>query len=73
MYNSVCVRMLSRVQLFATPGKNDGMGCHFLFQGIFLTQGSNLHLLCLLHWQAGKFITTVPHGKPHIGLYYKSD
>ena len=27
-------------------------GCHFLFQGIFSTQGSNLHLLCLLHWQA---------------------
>ena len=21
------------------------MGCHFLLQGIFLTQGSNLHLL----------------------------
>ena len=24
-------------------------GLHFLLQGIFLTQGSNLHLLCLLH------------------------
>ena len=23
------------------PGKNTGMGCHFLPQGIFLTQGSN--------------------------------
>ena len=31
---------------------NTGVGCHFLFQGIFLTQGSNLCLLCLLHWQA---------------------
>ena len=30
------------------PGKNTGVGCHFLLQGIFLTQGSNLHLL---HWQ----------------------
>ena len=29
-------------------GKNTGVGCHFLLQGIFLTQGSNL---CLLHWQ----------------------
>ena len=29
------------------------MGCHFLPQGIFPTQGSNLCLLCLLHWQAG--------------------
>ena len=25
------------------------MGCHFLFQGIFLTQGSNPCLLCLLN------------------------
>ena len=23
------------------PGKNPGVGCHFLLQGIFLTQGSN--------------------------------
>ena len=28
-----------------------GMGCHFLFQGISLTQGLNWNLLCLLHWQ----------------------
>ena len=35
------------------PGKNTVVGCHTLLQGIFLTQGSNLHLLCLLHWQAG--------------------
>ena len=27
------------------PGKDTGMGCHFLLQGIFLTQGSNLGLL----------------------------
>ena len=27
------------------PGKNTGVGCHFLLQGIFLTQGSNLGLL----------------------------
>ena len=25
------------------------MGCHFLLQGIFSSQGSNLHLWCLLH------------------------
>ena len=30
-------------------GKNSGVGCHFLLQEIFLTQGSNLRLLCLLH------------------------
>ena len=34
------------------PGKNTGGGCHFLLQGIFPTQGLNLQLLCLLHWQA---------------------
>ena len=49
------VKSLSRVRLFATLwtvaprllrpwdflGKNTGVGCHFLLQGIFLTQGSN--------------------------------
>ena len=29
------------------------MGCHALLQVIFLTQGLNPCLLCLLHWQAG--------------------
>ena len=28
-----------------TPGKNTGVSCHSLLQGIFLTQGSNLRLL----------------------------
>ena len=32
-----------------SPGKNTGVCCHALLQGISLTQGSNLHLLCLLH------------------------
>ena len=36
-----------------SPGKDTGVGCHFLLQGIFLTQGSNPCLLCLLHWQVG--------------------
>ena len=31
------------------PGKNTGLGCHFLLQGILLTQGSNTGLLWLLH------------------------
>ena len=34
------------------PGKNPGVGCNFLLQGILLTQGLNPPLLCLLHWQA---------------------
>ena len=33
------------------PGKNTGTGCYFLLQGIFPTQGLNLRLLHLLHWQ----------------------
>ena len=33
------------------PSKNTAVGCHLLLQGIFPTQGSNPHLLCLLHWQ----------------------
>ena len=34
-----------------SPGKNPGVGCHTLLQGIFPTQGSNPSLLRLLHWQ----------------------
>ena len=61
----VCVyaSSLSLVQLFATSWtvthqsplimgsfrQEYWMGCHFLLQGIFPTQGLNLHLLCLLH------------------------
>ena len=35
-----------------SPGNNTGIGCHFLLQGILLTQGLNPCLLCFLHWQA---------------------
>ena len=42
------------------PGKNTGAGCHCLFQGIFLTQGSNVGLLL------GKAdsLPSEPPGKP---------
>ena len=36
-----------------SPGKNTGVGCHSLLQGIFPTQGLKSSLLCLRHWQAG--------------------
>ena len=36
--------------LWDFPGKNTGVGCHFLLQGIVPIQRLNL---CLLHWQAG--------------------
>ena len=38
-----------------STGKYTGVGCHFLFQGTFPTQGSNHCLFYPLHWQAGFF------------------
>ena len=57
-YQILKVKLLSLVQLFATPwtivsnllhpwnflGKSTGVGCHFLLQGIFPTQGLILGL-----------------------------
>ena len=48
---------------WGSPGKNTGVGCRTLLQGIFLTQGLNPHLLCLLNWQAGS-LPLVPPGQP---------
>ena len=48
------------------PGKNTGVVCHFLLQGVFPTQGSNP---CLLHWQADSF-TTEPPGKSRKSSIY---
>ena len=39
------------------------MGCHFLLQGIFPTQGLNLCLLCLLHCR--KVLYHKRHLSPH--------
>ena len=51
---SAYLRMATRCAMrdlgpWDSPGRNTGVGCHFLLQGIFLTQGSNLGLL---HWEA---------------------
>ena len=51
------------------PGKNTGMGCHALLQGIFPTQGSNPCLFHLLHWQAGS-LPLAPPRKPSSGTVY---
>ena len=48
--------------------RNTGVSCHFLLQGIFPTQGSNLHLLHLLHWRAGS-LQLVPPGKCYTGMF----
>ena len=53
--NSLWPRGLQPTRLLCpwnSPGKNTGVGCHFFLQGIFPTQLSTSHLLCLLHWQA---------------------
>ena len=48
-----------------SPGKNTGVGCHTLLQGIVPPQGLNLSLM-LLHWQEGSLPPVTP-GKP---IYY---
>ena len=67
--------VLSCVQLFAIPwtvaqaplcpwdfpGKNTGVGFHF--EGIFLTQRSNLHFTSPA--LVGRFFITVPPGNPN--------
>ena len=67
------VKLLSRVRLFATPwtvvyqllcpwdfpGKNTGLGCHFLLRGIFLTQESSPGLL-----HCRQTLPSEPPGKP---------
>ena len=49
-----------------SPGKNTGVGCHFLVQGIFLTQGWNMSLMSPA--LTGGFFTTTPPGKPMFSL-----
>ena len=46
------VRSQAGYRPWDSPGKNTGVACHFLLQGLFQTQGPDPHLLCLLHWQA---------------------
>ena len=44
------------------PGKNTGVGCHFLLQGIFPTQG---FILCLLHGQVDSLLLS-HQGSPRV-------
>ena len=47
-----------------SPGKNTGVGCIFPSPGDLLTQGLNLCLLCLLHWQVGSLPLAPPENSP---------
>ena len=46
------------------PGKNTGAGCHFLLQGIFLTQGSNPLSASSLALAGGFFTTSLTWESP---------
>ena len=77
LYTCVCVCTFSHDHLFAAPwtvparllcpwnfpGKNTGVDCCYLLQGIFLTQGWNPQLWPLPHWQKGSLPLMSP-GKP---------
>ena len=59
-HQTLCVRSVTSYSLqparllcpWNFPGKYTGVGCHVLCLGIFPTQGPNLRLFDLLHWQA---------------------
>ena len=75
----VLAQLLSHVQQFVIPwtvalqvplpmrfpGKNTGVRCHFLLQGIFLTQVWSWYLLCFLNWQIDSLALC------HLGCYIK--
>ena len=77
LFNFNPSKLFSHVWVFATlwiiahqthlsmdsPGKNTGVGCYALLQGIFPTQESNPCLSCLLNWQGGSS-PLAPPGKP---------
>ena len=46
-----------------SPSMDSGVGYHAVLLGIFPPLGSNLHLLCLLRWQAS--FPLEPPGKPY--------
>ena len=55
MFNTLRSHGLKPTRLLCpwdSQGKSTGVGSHFLFQGIFPTQGLNLCLFHLLHWEA---------------------
>ena len=52
-----------------SPGKTAAVDYPSLLQAIFPNQGSNLCLLCLLHWQVDS-LPLAPPGKPREGVNF---
>ena len=52
-----------------SPGKKTGVGCHFLLQGIFPTQRSDL---CLLHGQADSLPRATGEAQRMVQRFLKS-
>ena len=53
------------------PGKNTGVGCTSYSRGSSQPQGSNPHILHLLHWQANS-LPLAPSGRPRVCVYVLS-
>ena len=84
-----CAHSLSCIQLFGPhrlyptrlhcpwnfPGKNTTVGCHFLLQRIFLTQGSNplLHVFCTERQILYHCTTWEAPARPWASLYAHCD
>ena len=66
-WTAACRYPLSMELIF--PGKNTGVGCHFLLQGIFPTQGLNLCLPAL----AGRFFPSPNLVHPKFFSYFPWD
>ena len=56
--------------LWNSPGKNSGVGCHFLLQGIFLTQGLNPGLL---HRHVDSLPLSHPGSPRRVAHYFNYD
>ena len=63
LFGTICSVAHQAPLSWNSSGENTGAGCHALLQRMFLTQGLNLHLLCLLYWHVGSLPLASP-GKP---------
>ena len=52
------------------PGKNTGVGCHFLLQGTFPARGSNMPLFCFQHWQLDPLLLVPPRKPMAMCIFY---